>query len=310
MTHSRRHFLTGIGAATAFAYVGESRANALARSSLLYPPMDLSYFDRPLDHGPGEITLGATATISGGNHQQVIGAVSALGYPGIHLDSDTLKEFPDPHALKDLLAQHRLTLVALSSGSVPLDSRIETETIEAYVRNARYLRAAGGKYLLVAGAIAKGHDFTASEYKREGQFLTEVGKRAADYGIQTGFHNRMATIGQTPRQVDSVLAAADARYVKLGLDVPHYLQGGGDPAEAIRMCDKRLLCVHLIGVKTTVAKGEYQTADLHRGKSDFGQITEALHSTNFRGWSFVGLDGHESTAMSVEYLTKKLGVQA
>lgn len=310
MRYSRRHFLAGVGAATTFAYIGGSPTNAFARPALLYPPMDLSYFDRPLDHGPGEIILGVAAAISRGKHKQLIEATSALGYSGMHLDVTVHREYPDPHALKDLLAQHKLALVALSSGSIAFDPRLETETIEAHVRNARYLRAAGGKYLLVAGAAAKGHSFAATEYKREAQLLTEIGKRTADYGILTGFHNRMNTAGQTPRQVDSILAAADSRYVKLGLDVAHYLQGGGDPAEAIRIYDKRLLCVHVKDAKPAGAKDEYQTAKLSRDKSDFDRTMEALCSTNFRGWSFVDLDEHEPTAMSAKSLTKKLGVRA
>ena len=310
MTFSRRHFLVGVGTVTVAAYAGASPLNTFERQALLYPPMDLSYFDCPFDHGAREIKLGATATISRGNHQRIIAIASVLGYTGIHLDSNILRQYSDPHELKDLLAPHKLTLVALSSGSIGLDHRLDAEIIEGHVKNARYLRAAGGKYLLIAGVATKRHDFTANEYKRAGKVLTEIGKRAADYGVQTGLLNRMDTIGQTPRQVDSILAAVDSRYVKFSLDVEHYLQGGGDPVAAIRIYDKRLLSVHSKEVKPAVAKGQYQAANLRPGKSDFGQIGEALHSSQFSGWSFVGLDRQEPTAMSAEYLTKKPGVQA
>lgn len=310
MTFSRRHFLVGIGTVTVASYAGASPLHTFKRQALLYPPMDLSYFDRPLDHGVQEMKLGATAKISKGNSQQSIALTSALGYPGIHLDSSILRQYPDPHELKDLLASHELALVALSGGSIGLDPRLDAEIIEAHVKNARYLRAAGGKYLLITGVATERHDFTANEYKQAGKALTEIGKRAADYGVQTAFQNRMDTIGQTPRQVDSILAAVDSRYVKFSLDVEHYLQGGGDPVAAIRIYDKRMVCVHLQDVQPAVAKDQYQAATLLPAKKDIRQIGQALHSSNFNGWSFIGLDGQKSTAINAEYLTTKLGVQA
>ncbi len=148
MTFSRRHFLVGVGTVTVAAYAGASPLNTFERQALLYPPMDLSSFDCPLDHGAREIKLGATATISSVNHQRIIAIAYVLGYTGIHLDSNILRRYSDPHELQDLLAPHKLTLVALSSGSIALDHRLDPEIIEAHVKNARYLRAAGGKYLL------------------------------------------------------------------------------------------------------------------------------------------------------------------
>ncbi|WP_348266114.1 TIM barrel protein [Edaphobacter paludis] len=254
--------------------------------------------------------LGASARISKGDSHQSIAIASALGYPGLHLDSSILRQYPDPHELKALLASHELALVALSSGSIGLDPGLDAEIIEAHVKNARYLRAAGGKYLLITGVATKRQDFTANEYRQAGKLLTEIGKRTADYGVQTGFQNRMDTIGQTPKQVDSILAAVDSRYVKYSLDVQHYLQGGGDPGTAIRVYDKRMVCVHLQDLQPAVAKDQYQAPTLLPAKNDIRQIGQALHSSNFNGWSFIGLDGQKLNAINAEYLTKKLGVQA
>ena len=146
------------------------------------------------------------------------------------------------------MGKHNLTFVALSSGNAPLDPAGEKKRLETHAAHARYLHEAGGKYLQVVGTFAQ-KTYTSSDYKREGMLLTEIGKRAADYGIQTGFHNHMGSIGQTPEQVDAILDAADPRYVKLELDTGHYAQAGGDPAEAIRKYHDRLLFLHLKDVE-------------------------------------------------------------
>ncbi|MGA8288236.1 MAG: TIM barrel protein, partial [Acidobacteriaceae bacterium] len=244
MSSTRRDFLVGLGATAAVISAPASAAHALAGDSLLYPPTDLSYFDTPIHHGPMKVQIGYAAITWKENDNQAIEDISAVGYPGIQLRANVLGEYPDPHALQDVLAKHHLTFVALSSGDAPLDPAVEKKSLDMHAAHARYLHQAGGKYLQVIGTFAQ-KTYTPSDYKREGMLLTEIGKRAADYGIQTGFHNHMGSIGQTPEQVDAILDAADPRYVKLELDTGHYQQGGGDPAEAIRKYHDRLLFLHL-----------------------------------------------------------------
>lgn len=317
MSHSRREFLAGLGAATAVAAVPTVAAHALAGPALLYPPTDLSYFDAPLHHGPMKIRIGYASITWGGNDNQAIEDIAAVGYPGIQLRANVLGEYPDPHALKNTLAKHNLTFVALSSGDAPLDPALEKKTLATHAAHARYLHAAGGKYLQIIGTFAK-KTYTTRDYQREGALLTEIGKRAADYGIQTGFHNHMGSIGQTPEQVDAILAAADPRYVKLELDTAHYVQGGGDPAAAIRKYGNRLLFLHLKDVQPAATKDGYQFVELGQGRVNFSAIFDALRAVHFRGWGVVELDGKrvgmhrtpkQSAELSKEYLIHKLGVQ-
>jgi inosose dehydratase len=197
MSTSRRDFLTGLAAAGLLAKL-PFQADASLRRPLLYPPMDLSYFDTPLHHGAGDVKIGYAAITWGGNDTQAIDDISALGYPGIQLRANVVKEFPDPHALRDLLAKHKLEFVAFSSGDAPLDPAKRQAIIDLHVKNAQYLKEAGGKYLQVIGAWTQGQPFTADNFRYEGELLTEIGKQVAEYGIQTGFHNHMGSMGQAP----------------------------------------------------------------------------------------------------------------
>lgn len=318
MAHSRRKFIVGLGAATAAATVSAVAENLLVTPSPLYPPADLSYFDVPIPRGPSAIKIGYASITWKRNDRQAIADISALGYSGIQLRANALTEFPDPHALKDLLAEHKLTFVALSSdGGAPLDRARQAKAIATHVKNAEYLHEAGGKYLQVIGTFQK-CPFTPADYQQEGHLLTEIAKRVADYGIKTGFHNHMGSVGQTPQQVDAILAASDPRYVKLELDVAHYVQGGGDPAAAIRKYHDRLLFLHLKDVEPAATHSGYQFIELGQGRVDFPAIFAALRDVQFRGWGIVELDDErvgttrtpkQSAAMSKEYLTRKLGVR-
>lgn len=317
MSSSRREFLAGLTAAGAIAAVPRMM-RAEARPGLLYPPADLSVFDKPVARGASEIHIGYAAITWNGKDTQAIEEIAALGYPGIQLRANVLDEYPDPHALRDLLAKHKLTFVALSSGGVPLDPSQRESTIALHAKHAQYLQTAGGKYLQLVGASVKDRTITEDDYEYEGRLLTDVAKRVADYGIQTGFHNHMSTTGEHPDAVDSILAAADAQYVKLELDIAHYVQGGGDPAAAIRKYAQRLLFLHLKDVKNSDTTSGYEFVELGQGRVDVPATFEALRSIHFRGWGVIELDGEhkgstrtpkESAEMSKLYLEQKVGVR-
>ena len=315
MSYSRRDFL---GSALAAAALAALPRPALAAFQPLYPPMDLSYFDTAISAAPAEIKLGYAAITWNGNDRQAIEDIAALGFPGIQLRSNVLKEFPNPGELRDLLRQHQLTLVALSSGDVSVESD-ESSEIAKHAAHAKYAHDAGGLYLQLIDAKPK-RAVTADDYKVLGRRLTEIGKRSADLGVKLGYHNHMGTIGQAPDEVDRVLSASDPRYVKLELDIAHYLQAGGDPVKAIQKYRDRLLFMHIKDVesipKEQSSRGrDFRFVELGRGRVDVPAAFKALHDVGFRGWAIVELDAvpdparspKDAALISKNYLHDRLG---
>lgn len=253
-----------------------------------------------------------------GDHlDEAISDIASLGYPGVQLRANTMKLYPDPLVLRKELSRHKLLFAALSSGDVALDPAQRDANLAMHEEHAKYVAAAGGKLLQVIGTFRKDGNFTAEEYHREGELLTEIGKRAADHGIQVGFHNHMGSIGQSPEQYARVLDAADPRYVKVLLDVAHYQQGGGDPAAAVRQYADRLLFLHLKDVARADNPLGYQFVELGKGTVDFPAVMKAVHTIHYRGWAIVELDREpqgtmrtpkESAAISRSYLEQVLGV--
>jgi inosose dehydratase len=294
--------------------------------SQLYPPTDLSYFKRPITSGPAQIHLGYAAITWGGDDAQAIKDISEVGFRGIQLRSNLMQEYGDrPKALRDLLAEHRLTFTAFSSGGVRAAPGAEADEVAKHVRHAAFVRDAGGLYLQVTdSARPKDRKPSAEDFRALGRVLTEIGKRSTDLGVPVGYHNHMHSLGESPEEVERIMESADPHFVKLLLDVAHYHQGGGDSAAAIRKYRDRLLLLHIKDVEsvTPAATGDpaartYRFVELGRGKVDLPAVFAALREISFRGWAVVELDSvpdktrtpRESALISKKYLEEKLGMK-
>ena len=283
---SRRDFLR---------YLGSGTAAAL----LPLPNVRL-----PIGAADG-IKVGYAAITWGGNDEQAIEDISAVGFPGIQLRAGVLSRFGDrPAELRDLLARHRLTFVALSSGNVSIDPALETQMIDEHVAHARFLRDAGGLYLQLIDERPKGRAIAPGDHERLGKVMTEIGKRTAELGIPIAYHPHLGSIGEKPGDIDRVLDACDPRYVRLLLDVAHYQAGGGDPVAAVRKYADRLLFLHIKDLR------ERRFVELGRGSVDLRGVFAALRDVHFSGWAVVELDSvpdkggtpKESAEISKRYL--------
>jgi inosose dehydratase len=295
---TRRDFLMTVGAMGTAALVG-SRA-----------------------HGaPGDIKFGYAAITWDGDDLKAIEDVAAVGFRGIQLRSNVVPTYQDkPAELKELLAKHKLTMVALSSGNMRIDPTVEKEELEKHARHARFVHDVGGLYLQMTDERPKGRTIVPDDYKRLGRLLTELGKRTADLGIPIGYHNHMNNLGERPDEVRWVLDAADPRFVKLQLDTAHYQQGGGDPVAAVKQYRDRLLFLHIKDLESPVpgATGDlsrsYRFVELGRGKVDLKGVFAALGQIGFKGWAVVELDRvpdkartpKDSAIISKDYLQKTL----
>ena len=258
-----------------------------------------------------------------GNDVRAIEDISALGFPAIQLRSNILKDFGSrPEALRDLLAKHKLEMVAFSSGGVGIAPNTESTEIEKHLNNAKFVKAVGGRYLQVTdSARPKDRQPAAADFKQLGKVITEIGKRAADIGIPVGYHNHMASLGEAPEEVDRIMDAADPRYIKLELDIAHYLQGGGDPVKAIEKYRDRLLFLHIKDVEnlpSADARGRaYRFVELGAGRVDLPGVFAALKKIKFSGWAVIELDSVPDKAktpleyaqISKKYLEEKLGLK-
>jgi inosose dehydratase len=294
---TRRTFLAGLGALAA--------STTLPSFAAPNPPKGIRY--------------GYAAITWGNQERQAIDDIAAAGYPGIQFRANAVTDFK-PAELKDLLAQHNLTFVALSSGDVTLDQP-PADQIAKHVTNAQFVKDSGGLYLQILDVL-KSHPRTATpdECKRLGNLLNELGKRTADIGVPLGYHNHLNTFSEMPGNLDLILENTDPKYVKLELDTAHYVAGGGDSARAIEKYHDRLLFLHLKDVRdipadTPNTRYPFEFVELGRGRVDLPAVFTALEKVKFHGWAIVELDRvpdksgtpKQSAIISRNYLEQKIG---
>jgi len=298
---SRRTFLGTLGTLTAAAALPSRLAFAVSKA---------------------QIRFGYTSITWGKAERQSIDDIAALGYPGIQMRADAVTEFK-PDELRDILKQHNLTLVALSSGELNIDPAVEADQLALHTANAKFVHDVGGNYLQVLDQLKPWpRVVTPAECTRLGKLLTELGKRTADLGIPLGYHNHINTISQRPDDLDRVLAASDPKYVHLELDTAHYLGGGGDPAKAIVQYRDNLLFLHLkdvidVPLDSPGTKYPFKFVELGAGRLDIPAVFVALNKISFKGWAVVELDHVPDKAISPKeyaerskkYLEEKIGVK-
>jgi inosose dehydratase len=317
-SQTRRQFLVGVGELAAASLVA---GRALGR---MFEPT-LSGSINPhlaMNPAPAQIRFAYAAITWGGNDVQAIKDISEVGFRGIQLRTSVLRDFGDkPKALRALLAAHRLQMVAFSSGGVGIAPGSRTDEIARHIKNATFVRDAGGLYLqLTDSARPKGQPPVPEDYKLLGSVLTEIGKRSIDLGIPVAYHNHMNSLGEAPQEVDWIMDATDPKYVKLELDIAHYVQGGGDPVTAVQKYRGRHLFLHIKDVQSPLPESpandprSYRFVELGRGKVDLSGVFAALKAIEFRGWCVVEFDSvydkartpKESALISKAYIEQRL----
>lgn len=295
MTQSRRRFLTQVGVVSAVPFLGFKLKTAAPAAS---------------------IKFGYSAITWGDNIEGAIREISSLGFTGIQLRGNAVTKWGQkPEELKKLVNDAKLDVVMLSSGNADINTGNDEAEIAKHVVNAKFIKAVGGNRMQVTNSSRpKTGTVSTEDLVKYAKMLTEIGKRTADVGVETTYHNHMGQLGQTPQEVDTILQNTDPKRVGFLLDIAHYLQGGGDPATAIHTYKDRIKTLHIKDVKNTDAPNGYQFVELGQGRLDFPAVFDALNKINYRGYAVVELDAIpvkgrttlESGQIAKQYLTSTM----
>ena len=269
------------------------------------------------------IKLAYSAITWGGKDDQAIKDIASLGFEGIQLRANTFKPFGGkPAELKALINQANLKLAMFSSGNVEVEPSKEQSTIDTHVAHASFVKALGGSAIQMTNSLRKDNIApTTDQLKRLAEVMNKIGQQTADLGVQAVYHNHMNQWGETPEEVDVLVNEMNPKYVRLLLDVAHYHQGGGKPAEAILKYESHLHSLHLKDTKSPLPEkpdqpNSYKFVELGRGNVDLIAVFKNLRKIKFDGWAIVELDGvpdKEKTPLlcgetSKKFLIEKVGM--
>ena len=176
--------------------------------------------------------------------------ISGLGFTGIQLVGWARERYANRvEVLRDKLSALQLVPVAQSCWGVKLDPENlidNTAIVQAY---AEFFKSLGGSILQVTDSGKPDGKYSAENIRLLGERMNALGRIAQGHGLTLGYHPHVGSFGETEAGVRRILAATDAKLVKLIADTGHLALGGMDPAKIIRKYRERLILVHLKDVR-------------------------------------------------------------
>jgi inosose dehydratase len=235
-------------------------------------------------------SLGYSSITWSGQDEQAIKDIASLGFKGIQLRANTFSKYGEnPVALKALIDQSGLQLCMFSSGNVEIDPAKVDASIAQHVKHATFVKALGGTSIQLTNSLRKkGVKPEEKDLIRLAEVMNEIGAKTKEIGIQATYHNHMDQFGETPEEVELLVQHMDPSKIKLLLDVAHYFQGGGNPADAVLKYKKVLYSLHVKDVRQTEPR--YRFVELGQGKVNLEEVFANLDKIKFKGFAIVELD--------------------
>lgn len=259
----------------------------------------------PASVADSSFKMGYSAITWGGKDEQAILDIASLGFKGIQLRANSYTKYKDnPQELKALLDASKLQLVMFSSGNVEIDPAKVPASIEQHVNHAKFVKALGGDSIQLTNSLRKKGEIPSQEdLVKLAEVMNEIGRKTKEEGVQATYHNHMNQFGETPEEVDILVKSMNPAYLRLLLDVAHYYQGGGKPADAVLKYKNIIHAFHIKDVESPIKGQEsnptsYKFVELGQGNVDMKGIFNNIRKIKFKGWAIVELDGVPDKAKS------------
>ncbi|MFN2513669.1 MAG: TIM barrel protein [Pyrinomonadaceae bacterium] len=271
----------------------------------------------------------------------VLDEIAKAGYAGTELGP--YGYFPtEPNELAAELSARGLELVA-SFVPVPLahPERHDAGYQEA-MKVANLLAQTGARLIVLADEMSKARmavsgrvdetrdGMNQQQWEGAAQILGSIAESCRELGLSAVFHHHAGTFIETPKEVARLCDSIDADLLGLCLDTGHYLFGGGDPVEAVRLYGARIRHLHLkdvqlpilesarrdgIGFLEAVRRGVF--CELGDGAVDLNKVIQDMNAAGYSDWAIVEQDvdtrnedvePFESALRSRQYLRNIIGI--
>jgi sugar phosphate isomerase/epimerase len=164
--------------------------------------------------------------------EHALETISGLGFTGVQLVGWARERYANRvEALRDKLRALQLVPVAQSCWGVKLDPENlidNTAIVRAY---AEFFKALGGSILQVTDGGKPDGRYSKESIQRLGESMNDLGHIAQASSLRLGYHPHVGSFGETEEGVRQILAATDARLVRLIADTGHLALGGMKPGK-------------------------------------------------------------------------------
>lgn len=283
---------------------------------------------------PGQVQFGVTPTLWSNDDfidmdigipfAQIVSEMALAGYAGCSRGHT----YPtDPAVLKEELALRGLVISEPWVSTYFTISEMYQQTLQSFDREIEFLRRMGSGDLVLAELGGASHQqpialvpnaprFTPDQWKRLGDGLNTLGKKAEEAHIKMCYHHHMGTGVMTMEDVAKLAEVTDPALVAICLDTGHLHFACGDNLEFIRRYSARIKHVHLKNIRqpvmdralaqnlsfeNAIKQGVFTVPGDPEGCIDFKAILEALAGFGYSGWLVVEAEQDPAKAHPLKY---------
>lgn len=250
--------------------------------------------------------------------QKIIQEMHDLGLDGVEYSprkGELEKNGLTRESFRALLREKKIAVSAHYWGAPFYDTSRKQQILEDFQTTLESLRFYGSRNVVI-GPGNRHVDAPEKLIRESAPLLNELGKIAADQGIQIGIHPHYNTFIETPEEIKMAMELTDPQYVHLSPDTGHLALGGGNVLDILRTYKSRLNYFHFKDVAGPVAKRPQfgpNIRELGKGEIDFPAIMALLREIRFKGWinqeqDATGLTPLQSATESMDFIKKKLKV--
>jgi inosose dehydratase len=273
-------------------------------------------------------------------YAQMLDEMQGTGYQGTDLGDWGFMP-TEPQVLRGALEARKLELVSAFVPVALADESAHQGGIEAAVRTAKLLAAAGGSddpFIVLAdnngkdpirtqnaGRITPGQGLSDAQWETFARGAESVARAVREEtGLRTVFHHHCAGYIETPQEVSRLMMLADPALIGLCFDTGHYRFGGGDPVAGLKELIDRVWLVHFKDCDPVIAQQSrseewdyFQSVragvfcELGKGDVNFPVIAGLLGKHHYDSWIVVEQDvlpgmgtPAESAQRNRDYLAK------
>jgi inosose dehydratase len=262
---------------------------------------------------------------SGISFGQCVSEMALAGFQGCSIGHKYPK---DPVELKQALDLRGLRVSEPWTSTFFTIKAMEQQTITAFEQTLAFMKAVGGREVVVAEFGRSSHLLPVALYANRPIFddrqwdalaagLNKLGAIADRSGMRLSYHHHMGTGVMTRAEIDRLMESTDPALVHLLLDTAHITFAGGDAAELAKAYATRIKHVHLKDLRPEVASQVREEGLSFQdaieggvftvpgdGCIDFAPILETLADADYEGWLVVEAEQDPAKANPLEYAKK------
>jgi sugar phosphate isomerase/epimerase len=228
--------------------------------------------------------------------------IAACGFVGVEYAAAMTRGYYDRlHVFQEIHERAKLVVANLLQEVDLLEVEDRDEQVEAAMKGARFISAAGAKTMTVCHNQVRAAPLSDEEWKTAAAILEEIGERVnVEFGLQLCYMPRNSRLVFQQKDLLRLLSMTDDQFVKLAFDTAEITLAGSAPKKFIAdpCIYKRIGIFRFHDVSGAKRRAKFTSDDPNgtapqfgRGAVDFAEISRELMKREYQGWVTLDITG-------------------